>query len=100
MGAGTEKGTRQSENDVVEHIKKVLNTKNTEMDMESLTRLCRDVNIDEVETSYNYLEFMKSKNEVHIQNLRKVINIIPVSNAECERGFSQMNLMQKSRGRA
>ena len=74
--------------------KKVLNTKNAKMDMESLTRLCRDLNIDEAETSFNYLEFMKSKNEVHIQNLRKIINIIPVSNTECERDFSQMNLVQ------
>lgn len=56
--------------------------------------LCTTLGLDNIiEESNNFLNFASTGESSHIVGLRNVVNTIPVSNAECERGFSQMNLI-------
>lgn len=64
-----------------------------------MSKLCVKFNISFSDVKHDYREFKETNGNVILSGLRIVINSIntlPVSTAECERGFSKMNLICSS----
>lgn len=62
----------------------------------NIKRLCNSYSLhleNPVQESCNYLNFVATGDPIHLLGLRNAVETIPVSNAECERGFSRMKLI-------
>lgn len=62
-------------------------------------KLCVKFNISFSDVKHDYREFKETKGDVILSGLRILINSVntlPISTAECERGFSKMNLICSS----
>lgn len=67
---------------------------------DSISRLCRRFRLPDTETVSSFRDFVDThgrKQDVPIKRLRSTIALIPISSADCERGFSLMNLIISDR---
>lgn len=81
-------------NEIIEDTGVIFNNSGSEQNLSNIRRFCKNVGIEESSHfCFNYMNFLKTHDKQFMEEIRNVARTLPISNAECERGFSVMNLI-------